>query len=121
MTPRSARASFADALRSSVSETQSNFGGSAMTTAAAKNTGAWLSFTYIFFVFAVGMMLLGIWAMPADLWIKGYLAMGTVSMLGAAFTLAKTVRDEQEAKRFANRLDDAKAERLLMEVGRGTA
>ena len=40
-----------------------------MTTAAAKNTGAWLSFTYIFFVFAVGMMLLGIWAMPADLWI----------------------------------------------------
>jgi len=42
----------------------------------------------------------------------------TVSMLGAAFTLAKTVRDEQEAKRFSNRIEDAKAERLLMEVGR---
>jgi hypothetical protein len=85
---------------------------------SAKNTGAWLSFTYIFFGFAVGMMMLGIWAIPADLWIKGYLSMATVSMLGAAFTLAKTVRDEQEAKRFANRIEDAKAERLLMEVGR---
>jgi hypothetical protein len=85
---------------------------------ATKNTPAWLTFTYIFFGFAVGMMVLGIWAIPADLWIKGYLSMATVSMLGAAFTLAKTVRDEQEAKRFANRIEDAKAERLLMEVGR---
>jgi hypothetical protein len=87
-------------------------------TSTTKNTPAWLTFTYIFFGFAVGMMVLGIWAIPVDLWIKGYLAMATVSMLGAAFTLAKTVRDEQEAKRFANRLEDAKAERLLMEVGR---
>ena len=73
---------------------------------------------WIFFGFAVGMMVLGSWAIPADLWIKGYLSMATVSMLGAAFTLAKTVRDEQEAKRFSNRIEDAKAERLLMEVGR---
>lgn len=85
---------------------------------ATKNTPAWLTFTYIFFAFAVGMMVLGIWAIPTDLWIKGYLSMATVSMLGAAFTLAKTVRDEQEAKRFSNRIEDAKAERLLMEVGR---
>jgi hypothetical protein len=27
---------------------------------------------------------------------------------------------DQDAKRFANRIEDAKAERLLMEVGRGT-
>ena len=61
---------------------------------------------------------IGLFFLPVDLWIKGYLSMGTVSMLGAAFTLAKTVRDEQEAKRFSNRIEDAKAERLLMEVGR---
>jgi hypothetical protein len=83
------------------------------------NTGAWLTFTFASFGLSVGMMVLGIWALPADLWIKGYLTMATVSMLGATFTLAKTVRDEHEAKRFANRLEDAKAERLLMEVGRG--
>jgi len=83
-----------------------------------QNTGAWLTFTYISFVISLAMMGLGIWALPADLWVKGYLTMGTVFMLGSSFTLAKTVRDEHEAKRLTNRLEDAKAERLLMEVGR---
>lgn len=84
----------------------------------AQNTAAWLTFTYVSFALSVAMMAMGVWALPADLWVKGYLTMATVSLLGATFTLAKTVRDEHEAKRFANRLDDAKAERLLMEVGR---
>lgn len=114
MTPRPARTKFASNIRNS--ETHDT--GNNVMSSTTKNTGAWLTFTYIFFGFAVGMMVLGIWAIPADLWIKGYLSMATVSMLGAAFTLAKTVRDEQEAKRFANRIEDAKAERLLMEVGR---
>jgi hypothetical protein len=114
MTTRPARTKFASNIRTPHTRDTGNDAMSSTT----KNTGAWLTFTYIFFGFAVGMMVLGIWAIPADLWIKGYLSMATVSMLGAAFTLAKTVRDEQEAKRFANRIEDAKAERLLMEVGR---
>ncbi len=88
-------------------------------TANAQNTGAWLTFTYISFAFSVAMMAIGIWALPADLWVKGYLTMAGVFMLGSSFTLSKTVRDEHEGKRLANRIDDAKAERLLMEVGRG--
>ncbi len=83
-----------------------------------QNTGAWLTFTYISFTASVIMMGLGVWALPADLWVKGYLTMGVVFMLGSSFTLAKTVRDEHESKRLTNRLEDAKAERLLMEVGR---
>lgn len=83
-----------------------------------QNTGAWLTFTYISFTASVIMMGLGVWALPADLWVKGYLTMGMVFMLGSSFTLAKTVRDEHESKRLTNRLEDAKAERLLMEVGR---
>jgi hypothetical protein len=83
-----------------------------------QNTGAWLTFTYISFAASVIMMGLGVWALPADLWVKGYLTMGCVFMLGSTFTLAKTVRDEHESKRMTNRLEDAKAERLLMEVGR---
>ncbi len=114
MTTRPARTMFDTAIRT----TETRDTGSYLMSSTTKNTGAWLTFTYIFFGFAVGMMVLGIWAIPADLWIKGYLSMATVSMLGAAFTLAKTVRDELEAKRFANRIEDAKAERLLMEVGR---
>lgn len=117
MTTRPTRTAFAAAMRTTDTITPRDTGSTLMSS-NTKNTPAWLTFTYIFFGFAVGMMVLGIWAIPADLWIKGYLSMATVSMLGAAFTLAKTVRDEQEAKRFSNRIEDAKAERLLMEVGR---
>lgn len=49
---------------------------------------------------------------------KGYLAMGMVFAVGAAFTLAKTLRDEHEARRMADRLDEARAEKLLMDLGR---
>ena len=85
----------------------------------APHTAGWVTFTYAAFAIACAMMALGIWALPADLWVKGYLMMASVFMLGSTFTLAKTVRDEHESKRFANRIEDAKAERLLMEVGRG--
>ncbi|MEQ1719138.1 MAG: YiaA/YiaB family inner membrane protein [Hyphomicrobium sp.] len=86
--------------------------------ANTQNTGAWLTFTYVSFATSLAMMAVGIYALPADLWVKGYLTMAGVFMLGSSFTLSKTVRDEHEAKRFSNRIEDAKAERLLMEVGR---
>jgi len=89
--------------------------------ANTQNTGAWLTFTYLSFGISVAMTALGVWALPADLWVKGYLTMASVFMLGTSFTLSKTLRDEHEAKRLANRLEDAKAERLLMEVGRSAA
>jgi len=87
-------------------------------TAAGPNTGAWVTFTYIQFAVAIGMSAIGIWVIPVDLTVKGYLAMGFLFAVSATFTLAKTVRDEHEARRMANRLDEARAEKLLMEVGR---
>ena len=45
--------------------------------------------------------------------------MSNVLLIGSVFTLSKTVRDEHEAKRFANRIEEARTEKLLMEVGRG--
>src|SRR5262245_26666818 len=82
------------------------------------NTGTWISFTYIQFAVALGMSAAGIWVIPVDLTVKGYLAMGLLFTVGSTFTLAKTVRDEHEARRMTNRLDEARAEKLLMEVGR---
>ena len=82
------------------------------------NTAAWISFTYIQFAIALGMSAIGVWALPVDLVTKGYLVMAVVFTVGSTFTLAKTVRDEHEAKRMANRLDEARTEKLLMEVGR---
>ncbi len=82
------------------------------------NSSAWLSFTYASFTVAAAMTALGIWAMPADVWVKGYIAMAVVFLVGSTFTLAKTVRDEHEGKRLANRIEDAKAEKLLMGIDR---
>ena len=83
------------------------------------NTAGWVTFTYASFAMAIGMASLGVWALPGDLWVKGYMMMAMVFLTGSTFTLAKTVRDEHEAKRFANRLDEAKTEKLLMEMNRG--
>lgn len=87
---------------------------------AIANTGAWLSFTYAQFGAAALMAGLGIWFMPVDIMIKGYMMMANVFLVGSAFTLAKTIRDEHEARRFANRLEEARTEKLLMEVGRSS-
>ena len=83
------------------------------------NSAGWVTFSYASFAMAVGMASLGVWALPGDLWVKGYMMMAMVFLTGATFTLAKTVRDEHEAKRFANRLDEAKTEKLLMDINRG--
>ena len=82
------------------------------------HTQAWTTFSYGSFAAAALMTALGIWAMPVDIWVKGYMAMATVFLIGSCFTLAKTVRDEHESKRFANRLEEAKTEKLLMEIDR---
>jgi hypothetical protein len=87
--------------------------------AGASNTSAWLGFTYAQFGVAAFMAGVGIWFLPVDILVKGYMMMANVFLVGSAFTLAKTVRDEHEAKRFANRLEEARTEKLLMEVGRG--
>lgn len=87
--------------------------------AATSSSAGWVTFSYASFAAAVGMAALGVWALPADLWVKGYMMMASVFLVGSTFTLAKTVRDEHEAKRFANRLEEAKTEKLLMEINRG--
>lgn len=82
------------------------------------NSAGWVTYTYVSFGIAASMTALGIWGLPADLWVKGYLAMAIVFLTGATFTLAKTIRDEHEGKRMANRIEDAKAEKILMGIDR---
>ena len=63
-----------------------------------QHSSAWVTFTYV--------------------WIKGYLAMGILMLVQCCVTLTKTVRDMHESSRMVNRIEDAKAERLLMEVSK---
>jgi len=81
-------------------------------------TSADVAFTYASFIGALAMVGAGILFMPIDIWLKGYLAMGIVMLVQSCVTLTKTARDRFEGGRMVNRIEDARAERLLMEVGK---
>ena len=82
------------------------------------HSGAWVTFTYVSFAASAFLVALGVFFLPIDLWMKGYLTMGIVMLIQTCVTLTKTVRDNLESGRLVNRIEDAKAERLLMEVSK---
>ena len=84
------------------------------------HSGAWVTFTYVSFGAALLMVAIGIFFLPLDVWIKGYLAMGVVLLIQSCITLTKTMRDVHEGEKLVNRIEDAKAERLLMEAARSS-
>jgi hypothetical protein len=79
---------------------------------------SWIAFTYASFVAALAMVVVGIILMPLDLAMKGYLAMGVAMLIQSCITLTKTLRDNDEAGKLVNRLDDARTERLLMDAAK---
>ena len=89
-----------------------------MTNETTQHSGAWVAFTYASFIGSAAMVGLGILFMPMDIWIKGYLAMGTIMLVQSCITATKTIRDVHEGRRMVNRIEDAKTERLLMSVGK---
>jgi len=86
---------------------------------AVQHSAAWVTFTYATFLGSLAMVVGGIVFLPVDVWVKGYFAMGIVLLVQACITVTKTIRDEHESKRLVNRIEDAKTERLLMEIERG--
>ena len=89
------------------------------TQAQTNHSGAWVAFTYASFIGAVVMVGIGILFMPVEIWIKGYLAMGAALLVQSCITVTKTLRDVHEGGKLVNRLEDARAERLLMDIERG--
>jgi hypothetical protein len=85
----------------------------------AQHSAAWVAFTYISFAASAFMIGIGIWLLPLNLSIKGYFTMGFLMLVQSCITMTKTMRDNHESDRLVNRIEDAKAERLLMEVERG--
>ena len=74
---------------------------------------AWKLFSWAGFVLSLTLVAIGVYHLPADPWIKGYIGMGIFCITLSSFILAKTVRDEYEAGKFINRLSSAKTEKLL--------
>jgi hypothetical protein len=92
---------------------------SAQATQTSPHSAAWIFFTYVSFAASVGMVTLGVLFAPIDIWIKAYIAMGSALLVQSCITLTKTLRDVHEGGRMVNRIEDARAERLLMEIERG--
>ena len=83
------------------------------------HSSAWIFFTYVSFAASVGMMAIGTLFAPVDVWIKAYLAMGAALLVQSCITMTKTLRDVHESSKLVNRIEDARAERLLMGIERG--
>jgi hypothetical protein len=69
---------------------------------------SWLSFAV-----AVGSTAIGLWNMPVDPWIRGFMGLGLLYSVGSSFTLAKTLRDLHESRRVSAVVQSAKVEEIL--------
>lgn len=79
------------------------------------DTSAWRFQIFLAFGIALGLTSIGIFYLPVDMWTKGYLTMGVYFTVSSAFGLAKTMRDAHESDKFATRLSEAKAEKMIRE------
>lgn len=82
---------------------------------AIAHSAAWTVQSWVSFLLSFGVTAAGIWALPVDLWVKGFMAMGLLFTVGSSITLAKTVRDQHESERLTKRIDDARVSKLIAE------
>ena len=84
-------------------------------TAPMKHSPAWIAQTWISFAMSTGLTIVGIYGLPVDIWIKGFLLMGLVFSVGSAVSLSKTMRDQYESDQLAVRIDEARVSKLISE------
>ena len=80
-----------------------------------RDSPAWLFFVRLCFVVALVANSLGIVYLPVDPWMRAYLAIGELFLVGSTITMSKALRDEHEAKKLLNRITEAKTNKLLRE------
>jgi hypothetical protein len=83
-----------------------------------QHSAAWVAFTYATFLLSLAMIGVGVLFMPIDVWMKGFLCMAVILLVQSCMTMTKTIRDNEEAGKLVNRIEDAKTERLLMDVAK---
>jgi hypothetical protein len=76
---------------------------------------SWVFFVKTSFACALGGMVFGVAVMPVEIWMRGYMILGTLFLTGATFTLSKTLRDQFEGSKLINQLAEARTEKLLKE------
>ncbi|WP_406098426.1 YiaA/YiaB family inner membrane protein [Streptomyces sp. NBC_01013] len=85
------------------------------TSVKQQSTAAFYGQAVASFGIAMGSVTLGIFFLDADVWVRAFLAIGVLYLVTSAFTLAKVVRDRQEAGQIVSRVDQARLEKILAE------
>ncbi|GGT17933.1 hypothetical protein GCM10010254_43110 [Streptomyces chromofuscus] len=65
------------------------------------------------FAIALAATAIGIFQLEADPWVRAFLGIAVLYLVTSAFTLAKVVRDRQEAGQLVSRVDQARLDKLL--------
>ena len=72
---------------------------------AAVDTTPWVMTVWIGFFSAVSLTAWGLFRMTIGVWEKGYMIVAWLFLVSSVFTLAKTIRDKQEADLMESVLD----------------
>jgi len=81
----------------------------------AKTTPAFYVQSIASFGLSLTATVVGIIYLPVGPWIRAFLAVGLLYVVTSAFTLAKCVRDAQDAGTVVRRVDQARMDKLLAE------
>lgn len=79
------------------------------------HSAGWIAQAWISFAISVVAGLAGIYFLPADGWIRAFLALSFAMVISSSISLSKTVRDSHESTRLVKKIDDAKLTKLLTE------
>ncbi|MFI9613956.1 YiaA/YiaB family inner membrane protein [Streptomyces sp. NPDC052023] len=80
-----------------------------------QSTAAFYGQAVASFAVALAATAVGIFQLEADPWVRAFLAVAVLYLVTSAFTLAKVIRDRQEAGQIVSRVDQARLDRLLAE------
>ncbi|MER5867454.1 YiaA/YiaB family inner membrane protein [Kitasatospora sp. NPDC002040] len=80
-----------------------------------QTTNAYYLQAVLSFALATAALAIGIAYLPVSPWMRGFLAVGLLYEITSAFTLAKVIRDRQDAGQIHSRVDQARLDKLLAE------
>jgi hypothetical protein len=78
-------------------------------------TTAYYAQAILSFAVSLASVVISLVYLPADGWIKAFLAIGLLYVVTSTVTLCKVVRDRQEMSEVTNRVDQARLDKLLAE------
>jgi hypothetical protein len=85
------------------------------------DTPAWRFQTWAAFAFSLLSTSIAIWWLPVGPWEKGLVGLGLWFTVSSCFALAKSERDQHEAKKLTAKVSEIQTERILRDMTKEAA